>query len=109
VAGPRRRRGFPVVVSVSFSLAAIATLDFAISIRTLAVSAGIAVFDRRYVPSPVAAVVVPAISAWTIVASLIFSQSTVRNLALAESLRNRRTTWPGAAQHGQLSTTTQQV
>ena len=77
---------FLVVVSVSFSLTSIGTLAFAISIGTLVVSAGIAVFDRRYVPSPVPAVVVAMISAWTIVASLIFSQSTVQNLALGASL-----------------------
>jgi hypothetical protein len=77
---------FLVVVSVSFSLTAIGTLAFAISIGTLVVSAGIAVFDRRYVPSLVTAVVVAVISAWTIVASLIFSQSTVQNLALGASL-----------------------
>ena len=77
---------FLVVVSVSFSPTAIGTLAFAISIGTLVVSAGIAVFDRRYVPSLVTAVVVAVISAWTIVASLIFSQSTVQNLALGASL-----------------------
>ena len=77
---------FLVVVSVSFSLTTIGTLAFAISIGTLVVSAGIAVFDRRYVPSLVPAVVVAVISAWTIVASLIFSQSTVQNLALGASL-----------------------
>ena len=77
---------FLVVVSVSFSLTSIVTLAFAISIGTLVVSAGIAVFDRRYVPSLVTALVVAIISAWTIVASLIFSQSTVQNLALGASL-----------------------
>ena len=77
---------FLVVVSVSFSLTTIGTLAFAISIGTLVVSAGIAVFDRRYVPSLVTALVVATISAWTIVASLIFSQSTAQNLALGASL-----------------------
>ena len=77
---------FLVVVSVSFSLATIPTLSFAISIGTLVVSAGIAVYDRRYVPSLVTALVVAVISAWTIVASLIFSQTTVQNLALGASL-----------------------
>jgi hypothetical protein len=77
---------FLVVVSASFSLGAIAALAFAISIGTLVVSAGIAVYDRRYLPSLVTAVVVAVISAWTIVASLIFSQSTVQNLALGASL-----------------------
>ena len=53
---------FLVVVSVSFSLTTIGTLAFAISIGTLVVSAGIAVFDRRYVPSLVPALVVATIS-----------------------------------------------
>jgi hypothetical protein len=61
------------------------TLAFAISIGTLILSAGIAVFDR-YVPSLVTAVLVAVTSAWTIVASLIFSPSTVQNLALGASL-----------------------
>jgi putative Mn2+ efflux pump MntP len=77
---------FLVVVSASFSLGAIAWLAFAISIGTLVVSAGIAVYDRRYVPSLVTAVVVAVISVWTIVASLVFSESTVQNLALGSSL-----------------------
>ena len=74
---------FLVVVSVSFSATTIGTLAFAISIGTLVLSAGIAVFDRRYIPSLVTAMLVAVISAWTIVASLIFSQSTVQNLRLA--------------------------
>ena len=73
---------FLVVVSVSFSLTTIGTLAFAISIGTLVVSAGIAVFDRRYAPSLVTAVVVAVISVWTIVASLVFSPATVQHLAL---------------------------
>jgi uncharacterized membrane protein YccC len=77
---------FLVVVSASFSLTTIGTMAFAISIGTLLVSAGIAVYDRRYVPSLITAVLVAVISAWTIVASLIFSQSTVQNLALGASL-----------------------
>ena len=77
---------FLVVVSVSFSPATIRTLAFAISIGTLVVSAGIAIYDRRYLPSLVTAGVIAVISAWTIVASLIFSQPTVQNLALAASL-----------------------
>ena len=77
---------FLVVVSVSFSLSDIASLAFAISIGTLVVSAGIAYYDRRSTPSLVTALVIAAISAWTIVASLIFSQSTVQNLALGASL-----------------------
>ena len=77
---------FLVVVSVSFSLASITSLAFAVSIGTLVVSAGIAYYDRRSVPSVLAALAVAVISAWTIVASLVFSQSTMQTLALASSL-----------------------
>ena len=77
---------FLVVVSASFSLSAIMPLAFAISIGTLVVSAAIAYYDRTYVPSQVTAVLVIVISAWTIVASLVFSQSTVQWLSLGASL-----------------------
>jgi putative Mn2+ efflux pump MntP len=77
---------FLVVVSASFSLAAIAALAFAVSIGTLVVSAGIAYYDRRSIPSQLTALVIAVISAWTIVASLVFSQSTARSLALGASL-----------------------
>jgi hypothetical protein len=75
-----------VVASVSFSLAAIAALAFAISIGTLLVSVGIAYADRTDGRSIYAAVLIGVISAWTIVASLVFSQPTVRHLALGASL-----------------------
>jgi hypothetical protein len=42
--------------------------------------------DRTYVPSLVTALVISVISAWTIVASLVISQSTVQHLALGASL-----------------------
>ena len=77
---------FLVVATVSFSLAAIASLAFAISIGTLLVSAGIAYIDRASVTSVYTAVLIVVISAWTIVASLVFSQATVQNLALGASL-----------------------
>lgn len=75
-----------VVASVSFSLAAVAALTLAISIGILLVSVGIAYADRTDVPSSCAAVLIGVISAWTIVASLVFSQPTVRRLALGASL-----------------------
>jgi hypothetical protein len=77
---------FLVVVSASFSPASITSLAFAISIGTLVVSAGIAYYDRRNIPSVLTAVVIAVVSAWTIFASLVFAQSTVESLALAASL-----------------------
>ena len=78
---------FLVVASSAFtSLAAIAALAFAISVGTLVVSAGIAYRYRDHVPTLVTALVTTAVSAWTIVASVVFSQSTVQTLAFAGSL-----------------------
>lgn len=77
---------FLVVVSVAFAPAATASLAFAISIGTLAVSAGIAYTYRGDVPSLLLGLATSVVSAWTIVASLVFSQGTVQNLALASSL-----------------------
>jgi hypothetical protein len=78
---------FLVVASTSFSsLSTIAALAFAISIGTLVVSLGIAYCNRDHLATLVTAVVAAVVSGWTIVASLVFSQSTVQNLALAGSL-----------------------
>jgi hypothetical protein len=78
---------FLVVASASFtSLAAIAWLAFGISIGTLVVSAGIAYGYRHHIPTVVAGVLAAVVSAWTIVASLVFSQATVQSLAFAGSL-----------------------
>ena len=78
---------FLVVASASFaSLAAIAWLAFAISIGTLVVSVGIAFGYRDHWPTLVTAIVTAVVSAWTIVASVVFSHPAVQNLALASSL-----------------------
>jgi len=78
---------FLVVASASFtSLGAIAWLAFGISVGTLAVSAAVAYRYRNHLPTLVTAIVIAVVSAWTIVASLVFSQATVQNLALAGSL-----------------------
>jgi hypothetical protein len=77
---------FLVVASVSFSSAATAALAFGISIGTLIVSAVVAYIDRTSVASVYTAALIALISAWTIVASLVFSRPTVQNLALAASL-----------------------
>lgn len=78
---------FLVVASASFSsLSTIAALAFAISIGTLVVSLGIAYSNRDHLATFVTAVVAGVVSGWTIVASLVFSQSIVQNLALAGSL-----------------------
>jgi hypothetical protein len=77
---------FLLVVSTSFSLSAIAALGFAISIGTLVVSAAIAVNCHRHAASALTGAISAIVSAWTIVASLVFSQSAFQHLALAGSL-----------------------
>lgn len=90
---------FLVVASAAFSPPAVAALAFAISIGTLIVSAAIAYLDRRSVASVSTAVLVALTSAWTIVASLVFSESTVQNLALASSLAIAGLTIVGLTAH----------
>lgn len=90
---------FLVVASAAFSLSATTALAFAISIGTLIASAGIAYLDRRSVATAYTAVLVALISAWTIVASLVFSQATVQHLALASSLAIAGLTVVGLTAH----------
>jgi hypothetical protein len=77
---------FLVVASAAFSASATAWLAFAIAIGTLVVSAGIAYYSRSSAVSLYTAALVVLVSVWTIVASRVFSPSTVQNLALASSL-----------------------
>lgn len=77
---------FLVIVSVSFSSATTAWLAFAIGIGTLVTSAGVAYRYRGDVASLLLGLVSAVISAWTVVASLVFSQTTVQTLALASAL-----------------------
>lgn len=77
---------FLVVATASFSLPTTAWLAFAISVGTLVVSTGIANRYRDNRASLITACLTAAVSGWTIVASLVFSESTVQNLALASAL-----------------------
>jgi hypothetical protein len=77
---------FLVVVSTSFAHGAIGWLAFAVSIGTSVVSAGIAYDARASLASASVALLIVVISAWMIVASLVFSQATVQHLTLASSL-----------------------
>jgi FtsH-binding integral membrane protein len=77
---------FLVVATAAFSLATITAFAFAIGIGTLLVSSVIAYYSRAHVASVTTAVLVALISAWTVVASLVFAQSTVQHIALASSL-----------------------
>jgi hypothetical protein len=77
---------FLVVATASFSLPTIAWLAFAISVGALVVSTGIANRYHDSLASLITASLTAAVSVWTIVASLVFSESTVQNLALASAL-----------------------
>ena len=78
---------FLVVASSAFtSLRTVADLGFAISIGTLVVSAGIGYRYRKHIPTVLTAAVTVVVSAWTLVACLVFSVATARTLAFAGSL-----------------------
>lgn len=77
---------FLVVASVAFSASTTASLAFAIAIGTLVVSVGIAYTYRAHAATTMMAVATAILSAWTIVASLVFSVQTAQTLALAEAL-----------------------
>jgi low temperature requirement protein LtrA len=77
---------FLAVSTAAFSPPSIAWLAFAISIGTLTLSTGVAYGYPAHTATRAAGLLTAAVSAWTIVASLVFSQSTVQHLALASSL-----------------------
>ena len=77
---------FLVVSTAAFSLPTIVSLAFAISIGTLILSTGVAYVYRAQTATLAAGLLTALVSGWTIVASLVFSQPTVQNLALASSL-----------------------
>jgi hypothetical protein len=77
---------FLIVATAAFSRSAIMWLAFAISVGTLVASAGICLAYRGSVATLVTGLATALVSAWTVVASLVFSQATVSNLALASAL-----------------------
>ena len=77
---------FLVVASTTFSRPDITALALGIGIGTLVVSLGIANRYRDSVPTLVFGLLAAVVSAWTIVASQVFAETTVQNLTLASSL-----------------------
>jgi len=61
-------------------------LAFGVSIGTLVISIGLAVRYRRQLPTVVLAALTAIVSAWTVIASLVFALTTVQPLALAGGL-----------------------
>jgi hypothetical protein len=77
---------FLVVASTAFALFDIANIALGVGIGTLVVSLFIAYRYRAHVPSLVTASASAIVSAWTIVASQVFSLQEVQNLTLASGL-----------------------
>lgn len=77
---------FLVVATASFSLPTIEWLTFAIATGVLVVSTATAYAYRSHLVTLAAALATAAVGGWTIVASLVFSQPTVQNLALGSAL-----------------------
>jgi hypothetical protein len=77
---------FLVVATYAFSLSTIAALSIGVGVAMLAVSLGVAVRYRNDLPSLAVSGAIAAVSAWTIVASQVFAQSTVDDLTFASAL-----------------------
>jgi hypothetical protein len=77
---------FLVVASTSFALFDIQNVGLGVAIGTLVSSLFVAYRYHDHIPSLVIGAVSAAVSVWTIVASQVFSLSTVQNLTLAEGL-----------------------
>lgn len=77
---------FLVVATLSFSVSTAVWLAFGVGIGTMVVAAGISYGDRRHVYSLIAGLSTMIVSVWTIVASLVFAQSTAQVLAFASAL-----------------------
>jgi hypothetical protein len=77
---------FLVVATAAFGLSTVQWLAFGFGIGTLAVSIGLGVRYRRRLPTVIPAVLGAIVSAWTVVASLVFAPTTVQPLALAGGL-----------------------
>lgn len=77
---------FLVVATYAFSLSTIAALSLGVGVAMLAVSLGVAIRYRTDLPSLAISGAIAAVSAWTIVASQVFAQSTVDDLTFASAL-----------------------
>jgi hypothetical protein len=77
---------FLVVASSAFALFDIANLALGVGVGALVVSLFVAYRYRAHVPSLVTGVASAIVSAWTIVASQVFSLPEVQNLTLASGL-----------------------
>jgi hypothetical protein len=90
---------FLVVSTAAFSLSTVAWLSFAVGIGTLVISAGVASGYRHHRASLLTACLVAAVSAWTVVASLVFPYASVQDLSLASALAISGLAVVGLAEH----------
>ena len=77
---------FLVVASTAFTLADIAAVSLGVGVGMLVASLFVAYRYRNDIPSLVTGTVAALVSAWTIVASQVYSFATVQNLTLGEGL-----------------------
>jgi hypothetical protein len=77
---------FLAVATAAFSLSTVVGLSIGVGIGMLAVSVNIAIRNRDDLPALVIGVCIAALSAWTILAALVFSKGTVDDLTFASAL-----------------------
>ncbi|MGH2832740.1 MAG: hypothetical protein ACRDK2_08185 [Solirubrobacteraceae bacterium] len=77
---------FLIVASQAFALVDIANLALGIGIGMLVLSAGLTVRYRRHISTSVCGICAAVVSAWMIIASQVFSLSSVQDLTFAEAL-----------------------
>jgi hypothetical protein len=77
---------FLIFATAAFSLSTVAALALGVGIGMLAVSLGVAALYRHDPTSPAVSGAIAAVSAWTVVASQVFSRSTVDDLTFASAI-----------------------
>jgi hypothetical protein len=77
---------FLVVATYAFDASTVVALALGLGIVMLLVSAGIAVRYRKDLPSLAVGAAIAVVSAWTVLASLVFSNGTVEDLTFASAI-----------------------
>jgi hypothetical protein len=77
---------FLVVATYAFSLSTIAALSLGLGVAMLGVSLGVAARYRKDLPSLVVSGAIAAVSAWMVISSQVFAQSTVSDMTFALAL-----------------------
>jgi hypothetical protein len=90
---------FLVVATAAFSLPVIKWLAFSIGFGTLIVSGSIGFSYREHIPTVLTGLATALVSAWTVVASVVFSEASVQNLALASGLALAGLAIAGVTEH----------